>query len=35
MKYLSIIGLLAVAIIYFSFTTVGNNKLSSGENIII
>lgn len=34
MKYLSIIGLLAVAIIYFSFTTVGNNKLSSGENII-
>lgn len=34
MKYLSIIGLLAVAIIYFSFTTVGNNNFSSGENII-
>lgn len=34
MKYLSIIGLLAVAVLYFSFTTIGNNKSSSNENIV-
>ncbi len=34
MKYISIIGLLVVAVLYFSFTTIGNNKSSSEENII-
>ena len=34
MKYFSIIGLLVVAVLYFSFTTVGNNKNSSNENIV-
>ena len=34
MKYLSIIGLIAVAILYFSFATIGNNKISSSENIV-
>ncbi|MBE0539286.1 MAG: thioredoxin family protein [Ignavibacterium sp.] len=34
MKYISIIGLLVVAVLYFSFTSIGNNKTSSNENII-
>jgi len=34
MKYISIIGLLAVAVLYFSFTSIGNNKTSSDENIV-
>lgn len=34
MKYLSIIGLLAVAVLYFSFTAIGNNKNNSNENIV-
>ena len=34
MKYISIIGLLVVAVLYFSFTTIGNNKNSSNENIV-
>lgn len=34
MKYLSIIGLIAVAVLYFSFTTIGNNKNISNENIV-
>ena len=34
MKYFSIIGLIAVAVLYFSFTTIDNNKNSSNENII-
>ncbi|HCY75625.1 MAG TPA: thioredoxin [Ignavibacteriales bacterium] len=34
MKYISIIGLLIVAVLYFSFTTIGNNKSSSDENIV-
>ncbi|MBK6912564.1 MAG: thioredoxin family protein [Ignavibacteriales bacterium] len=34
MKYFSIIGLIAVAVLYFSFTTSDNNKNSSNENII-
>jgi thioredoxin 1 len=34
MKYLSIIGLLIVAVLYFSFTSIGNNKNSSDENIV-
>ena len=34
MKYISIIGLLVVAVLYFSFTSIGNNKSSSDENIV-
>ena len=34
MKYISIIGLLVVAVLYFSFTSIGNNKTSSDENIV-
>ncbi len=34
MKYLSIFGLLAVAVLYFSFTAIGNSKNSSNENIV-
>lgn len=34
MKYLSIIGLLVIAVVYFSFTSIGNNKSSSDENTI-
>lgn len=34
MKYFSIIGLIAVVVLYFSFTTIGNNKNSSNENIV-
>ena len=34
MKYISIIGLLVVAVLYFSFTSIGNNKNSSDENIV-
>jgi len=34
MKYLSILGLLIVAVLYFSFTSIGNNKSSSDENIV-
>lgn len=34
MKYFSIIGLLAIAVLYFSFTTTGNNQNSIDENII-
>ena len=34
MKYISIIGLLIVAVLYFSFTSIGNNKSSSDENIV-
>ena len=34
MKYLSIIGLLAVAVLYFSFTAIGNNKNSTNKNIV-
>ncbi len=34
MKYLSSIGLLVIAVLYFSFTSIGNNKNSSDENIV-
>jgi thioredoxin 1 len=34
MKYISIIGLLVFAVLYFSFTSIGNNKTSSDENIV-
>jgi len=34
MKYISIIGLLVVAVLYFSFTSIGVNKTSSDENIV-
>lgn len=34
MKHISIIGLLVVAVLYFSFTSIGNNKSSIDENII-
>ena len=34
MKYISIIGLLVVAVLYFTFTSIGNNKTSSDENIV-
>ncbi len=34
MKYISILGLLVVAVLYFSFTSIGNNKSSSDENIV-
>ena len=34
MKYISIIGLLVVAVLYFSFTSIGNNTTSSDENIV-
>lgn len=34
MKYFAIIALIAVAVLYFSFTTIGNNKNSSNQNII-
>jgi len=34
MKYISIIVLLVVAVLYFSFTSIGNNKNSSDENIV-
>ena len=34
MKYLSILGLLIVAVLYFSFTSIGNNKSSRDENIV-
>ena len=34
MKYLSVIGLLAVAVLYFSFTAIGNNKNSTNKNIV-
>jgi thioredoxin 1 len=34
MKYLSIIGLVVAAVLYFSFTSTGNNKNSSDENIV-
>lgn len=34
MKYISIIALLVVAVVYFSFTTTGNNKNSIDENSI-
>jgi thioredoxin 1 len=34
MKYILIIGLLVVAVLYFSFTSIGNNKTSSDENIV-
>jgi len=34
MKYISIIGLLVVAVLYFSFTTIGNNKDSGNENFV-
>ena len=34
MKYFSIIGLIAVAVLYFSFTTIGNNKNSINENVV-
>lgn len=34
MKYLSIIGLLVVAVLYFSFTANGNNKNSNDENSV-
>ncbi len=34
MKYISIIGLLVVAVLYFSFTTIDSNKNRSNENII-
>mgnify|MGYP006357797221 FL=1 len=34
MKYFSIIGLIAVAVLYFSFTSIGNNKNSIDENVV-
>lgn len=34
MKYISIIVLLVVAVVYFSFTTTGSNKSSIDKNII-
>ncbi len=34
MKYFSIIGLIAVAVLYFSFTTIGNNKNSTDKNVV-
>ena len=34
MKYFSIIGLIAVAVLYFSFTSIGNNKNNSNENVV-
>ena len=34
MKYISIIGLLVDAVLYFSFTTIDSNKNRSNENII-
>jgi len=34
MKHISIIGLLVVAVLCFSFTSIGNNKTSSDENIV-
>ncbi|MBK7381160.1 MAG: thioredoxin family protein [Ignavibacteriales bacterium] len=34
MKYFAIITLIAVAVLYFSFTTIGNNKNSNNQNSI-
>ena len=35
MKYISIFGLLVVAVLYFSFTTIGNSKNSQTKILLI